>query len=204
MNLSELKTLSKEDALIKLASNDFFFEDVEIRPISFINALESVISTLEDKQDFLQRLEKEIERYVLEVKELCGEGELDYKTIQRKRDSIKLLLLRDTRPKQKNQTLTIDEIALLHAYSEKPVTEENAKEIVRKYGHTSSLKLLNQYNRYSAPINRKGVPKSPTPLKIRNKIKKIEKVIQLLPKDKRAKALDEVEILKTTLKDETF
>lgn len=107
-------------------------------------------------------------------------------------------------PKEKSQTLTIDEIALLHAYSEKPITEENANEIVRKYGHTSSLRLLNQYKYFSTPMNRKGVPASPTRTKIRNKIKKIEKVIELLPKDKRAKALDEVEILKITLREETF
>lgn len=97
--------------------------------------------------------------------------------------------------KQKPE-LKIDQIALKYAYEGLQITRENGNEIAKKYGHNSGEKLFQRFTYFLSPANRKGKPIPCTPKKLNNKIKLIESVIKLLPKDKQERAKDEVSILK--------
>lgn len=91
--------------------------------------------------------------------------------------------------------LSIDEIALKYVYEGLQITRENGNEIAEQYGHTSGEKLFQRFTYYSSRANRKAKPDLCTAIKLKNKIKKIENVIELLPIDKQRQALDEVLIL---------
>jgi hypothetical protein len=91
--------------------------------------------------------------------------------------------------------LSIDEIALKYVYEGLQITRENGNEIAKQYGHTSGEKLFQRFTYYSSRANRKAKPDLCTAIKLKNKIKKIENVIELLPIDKQRQALDEVLIL---------
>lgn len=98
--------------------------------------------------------------------------------------------------------LKIDQIALKYVYEGYQITRENGNELAKKYGHNSGEKLFQRFTYYSSSSNRKGKPTPCTPKKLDNKIKLIESVIDLLPKDKKGRAKDEVEILKSIYESE--
>ena len=91
--------------------------------------------------------------------------------------------------------LKIDQIALKYVYEGLQITRENGNEIAKQYGHTSGEKLFQRFTYYLSTANRKAKPDLCTPKKLKNKIKLIESVIELLPIDKQARAIDEVAIL---------
>ena len=93
--------------------------------------------------------------------------------------------------------LTINQIALIYAYSEIQITRKNGNEIAKEYGHNSGEKLFQRFTFYSSPANRKGRPQPCTPKKLKNKIELLESVLEHLPKDKQNRIKDEVSILKT-------
>src|SRR5690606_33823830 len=48
-----------------------------------------------------------------------------------------------------SEKLTIKQIALIYIYKNKRITENNANEIVKEYGHKSGRKLYQMYLRYA-------------------------------------------------------
>jgi hypothetical protein len=90
---------------------------------------------------------------------------------------------------------TIDQIALKLAYLGEIVTQENANDIIRNYGHTSGKKLYQQVNFFSKRTNRTAIPD--TKKKLENKIRLFQIVIDLLPYDKLQQAKDELKILES-------
>jgi len=92
--------------------------------------------------------------------------------------------------------LTINQIALKYVYEGLQITRENSKKIAKQYGHNSGEKLFQRFTYYTSSANRKGKPTPCTPKKLDNKIKLIERVIEILPIDKQERAKDEVSILK--------
>ena len=99
---------------------------------------------------------------------------------------------KDTKQQPK---LKIDQIALKYVYEGLQITRGNGNEIAEQFGHTSGEKLFQRFTLYSSTANRKGKPYPFTLQRLKNKIKLIESVIELLPKDKQARAIDEVSIL---------
>jgi hypothetical protein len=103
-------------------------------------------------------------------------------------------------PEFKAQTkkLTIDKIALKLVYEGASLPREKANIIITDYGHTSGEKLFQRFTFYSNESNRRANP-SGTIKVLKNKIKLFESVIELLPNEKRSKAIDEVKYLKVFL-----
>lgn len=97
----------------------------------------------------------------------------------------------------KKPKLTIDQVALIHAYEGVQITRKNAGEIATNNGFTSGEKLFQKYIFYCSIANRKGKPTPCTPKKLSNKIRRIEGILGLLSPKGYAKAYDEVRILKT-------
>lgn len=97
---------------------------------------------------------------------------------------------------------TIDMIALKYVYEGLTITRENGNEIAKQYGHNSGEKLFQRFTFFLSTANRKGKPTPCTPKTLKNKIEKIEKVISLLPENKKQKAKDEVIILKRIFESE--
>ncbi|MDY0389155.1 MAG: hypothetical protein RBT65_18965 [Methanolobus sp.] len=96
--------------------------------------------------------------------------------------------------------LTLNQIALLYVYENRQITRgDNANKIVKKYGYNSGGALCNKFDYYTKRNNRQGEPKSPTRLKIQNKIDLIESVIPMLSEPNRQKPYDEIKILKGIL-----
>lgn len=103
-------------------------------------------------------------------------------------------------PKTQNNTkqqpkLKIDQIALKYVYEGLQITRGNGNEIAKQYGHTSGEKLFQRFTYYTSRANRKAKPDLCTAIKLKNKIKLIETVIELLPIEKQGRAKDEVLIL---------
>ena len=92
--------------------------------------------------------------------------------------------------------LTLDKIALFFIYTGKHITEENKDKIAIHYGYKNGKKLSLKYSYYSSRANRKGKPKGCTAKILSNKIKLFESVIEMLPTDKQATAIEELKILK--------
>jgi hypothetical protein len=83
----------------------------------------------------------------------------------------------------KDQRLTHPQIALICIYNDLHITKENAAEIALKYGwtsNTSGQKTYQEFIKYYHPTDRTGLPKDPTPRKIKNKISLIESVLPYL------------------------
>jgi hypothetical protein len=104
-------------------------------------------------------------------------------------------------PKPKNKetaAYTIKEIALKLAYEYATVNEANMNSLAESYEHTSGRKLYLEFNRVNTPRKRISDPDQ-TRLVLKNKIKRFEKVIEILDDEFKAKAIDEVKILKIHL-----
>jgi hypothetical protein len=100
--------------------------------------------------------------------------------------------------KKKNSDFTIKKIALLLAYSEVPVTKENANEIIKKYDKTSGAKLYQEYNKLNTSIKRITDPDQSIKI-LKNKIQLFEDVIKIIDDKFKEKAIDELKILKSHL-----
>lgn len=111
--------------------------------------------------------------------------------------------VKDTLPDEKvkdGKKLSFHQIALKLFYEGEPVTEENANDIISKYGWKSGKKLYQYFNFYSKRVNRKAIPDSKK--KLENKIELFEFVIDLLPLEKKEQAKDELQILENHYKAE--
>lgn len=104
--------------------------------------------------------------------------------------------------KLKNKKYTISQIALKYVYENNSITRENGNSIALKYGHNSGEKLFQKFTHYSSTANRKGKPNLCTKKKMQNKIDLIESVIKIISDNKKHRAIDEVNILKTILENE--
>lgn len=117
-------------------------------------------------------------------------------------DYIKIKSLKVIGLSEPEKKWTIDQIALKFAYEGGQITRSNGDEIAKKFGHNSGEKLFQRFTYYSSSTNRKAKPNLCTQKKLSNKIKLIESVIELLPKDKKERATAEVKILKDIYDDE--
>lgn len=100
--------------------------------------------------------------------------------------------------------LSINQIALKYVYSGIQITRNNASQIIKQYGHSSSEKLFQRYTYYSSSANRKGKPLPFTPRKLKNKINLLESVVEHLPSDKQGRINDEIAILRNFQETEHF
>jgi len=99
-----------------------------------------------------------------------------------------------------DQRLKHSQIALIYAYNEIPITEENAGEIAVKYkwtAKTSGKSIYDEFVKYRNPTDRKGIPKSPSPTKMKNKIKLLESVLPYLTNTGLERATAEINILES-------
>jgi hypothetical protein len=81
--------------------------------------------------------------------------------------------------------LDMRQIALIHIYSGKPISNENAKSIASEYGFkskTSGQKLIQYYNKYCKKIDRTG--DEGTGRKNKNKYNLIESILPYLESEK--------------------
>lgn len=94
--------------------------------------------------------------------------------------------------------LSLRQVALIHAYEEKPITKANASEIAESYNHQSGQKLYQYYCEYCKASNRKAKPTADTKRTLKNKIELFESVVIHLSDSKKKRAVDEINILKTS------
>jgi hypothetical protein len=114
--------------------------------------------------------------------------------------AVEQLLPQPTSKQKQKQKLSMNQIALLCFYMGLQITRDNGNEIAEKFGHKSGDKLYQCFTKYSSTANRKGDPGTEQMLK--NKIKLIESVIELLPIENQQQAKDELSILKTIYESE--
>jgi len=100
--------------------------------------------------------------------------------------------------------LTLKEIALKYVYEGITITNENMNSIAEEHEYKSGSKLHQYFREYSSRANRKGIPKNCTATIIKNKIKLIESVIQVLSEEHKQRAIDEVNILKIRFKSDDY
>ncbi|MDD3875846.1 MAG: hypothetical protein PHT69_04450 [Bacteroidales bacterium] len=100
----------------------------------------------------------------------------------------------EPQPPKEKPGLTINQIALKYVYESISITNDNCNEIAKDFG-LKGQRLLNQYNYYSSPINRKEPPFNYTQKIFKNKIKLFKSVIEILPEACKQKASDELKIL---------
>ena len=103
------------------------------------------------------------------------------------------------------EKLTVKQIALIHFYEGIPITRGNSSEIAAKYGYkakNSGEGLFQDFTAYSSTANRKGRPTLFTHKKLKNKIELFESVINHLSENKKQRAIDEINVLKTFLENE--
>lgn len=87
----------------------------------------------------------------------------------------------------------MNEIALICFYNGVTIKQENSNKIAVEYGHKSGQKLFQYYSSYINQSNRIG---QDTPMKIKNQIKRIEKIMKVLNNTSSKRAIDEMNILK--------
>ncbi len=102
--------------------------------------------------------------------------------------------LRNLKPSYKKETveknLSLKEVALLHIYNNEHIENiNNANEIAKSYGHASGQKLLEHYNTYRYPTQRRNEDNKH---KVKHLIKNIENIIPLLKEDCVTVAKDEL------------
>lgn len=105
----------------------------------------------------------------------------------------------------KSIKLTVKQIALILVYKDKRITRGNASKFAASYGFTkksSGEGLYQDYCFFSSPANRKGLPTFPSPLKLKNKIRLFESILDHLTEAENKRALDEIQILKTRFDNE--
>ena len=98
-------------------------------------------------------------------------------------------------PEAPENNLTISGLALKYFYEGIFINRESANKYLEGTEYTSGDKLYNEFIKWSDYSDRKSDPESL--IKLKNKIKLFETVIDLLPEDKKGKAIDELIILKS-------
>jgi hypothetical protein len=93
--------------------------------------------------------------------------------------------------------LTFKQLALKLVYEGKNVTRDNSKDFLEITNLNSGDKLYNEFNFFQNTTDRKADPQSK--VKLNNKIKLFEIVIDLLEEKYKPKAEDELKILKSYL-----
>jgi hypothetical protein len=99
---------------------------------------------------------------------------------------------------ERENKLTINQIALKLVYENAHLTKENANETIKNYGYTSGHKLYQEFNFYHKRNNRTANPDKSKKV-LENKINLFKSVIDLLDDKFKRKAIDECETLKTYL-----
>ena len=94
--------------------------------------------------------------------------------------------------------ISLQQIALLYVWEGKLITKENSDQLAREFGYKSGAKLYQKYTRWSKRTNRVADPDGST-AEIKHKIELFESVIELLPMACKAKAREELQILKGIL-----
>lgn len=92
--------------------------------------------------------------------------------------------------------LSISQIALKYIYEGKMITRQNGNDIAKEYGRKSGEALYQEYTHYINYGNRVGDANQWSMRKLKEQIKRIERVIELISPDKREQAEDELKILK--------
>jgi hypothetical protein len=101
--------------------------------------------------------------------------------------------------------LKVPQIALIHIYEGKQITEENAKEIAANYGYTAKTSgkgLYHDYLKYCKTSDRKAKPTAETKKTLINKIELFKSIVNYLSEKAKLKANDEINILNTILENE--
>jgi len=177
----------------RLQINKHFFTE-QLKMIEIISDIEKVKQTIDSYE---KSLPLEFKKTIASIKK----PGFDLQEIQQWFNTVSQIHTEYEQTKNKvkehNGKLKIDQIALKYVYEEQQITRENGNEIAKQYGHNSGEKLFQRYIYYSSLANRKGKPNPFTPIRITNKINLFESVIKLLPENKKAKAIDELKILKT-------
>lgn len=94
-----------------------------------------------------------------------------------------------------NKSLTLKEVALYLFYSGTNVNTKNRDNLAKKYGFENGNKLYQNYNFWSQKSNRYHYPGSKQ--KLKNQIKRIEKVLDLLPENKKSRVVQELKSLRS-------
>jgi hypothetical protein len=96
----------------------------------------------------------------------------------------------------------INELALIHAYNQVPITRKNCDKIAQENGFTSGQKLYQRYTWYTSPANRKGKPHPFSIKKLENKVGLIKAVLEYLKEEAKKRASDEITILENFYENE--
>lgn len=98
----------------------------------------------------------------------------------------------------KEQRVPMNAIALYYYYSGQQINSENAEDIAKEYGYiskTSGIKLKRLYNESIKPRTRTGSIE--TEAQRKKRVQLLEYVINMLPPDKKGRAVDELKIVET-------
>lgn len=159
--------------------------------------------------DLRESENKPFEKFIVEAEELPKKsfslnlltltngrliGRLYFNDIQYIKNILNEINLKTDEISQENK-IPIHQIALKYYYEGIFINRENANKYLEGTGHTSGDKLYNEYIKWSDKQNRKADPESKT--KLKNKILLFETVIDLLPEIKKAKAIDELKIIRS-------
>lgn len=116
-------------------------------------------------------------------------GKLDFIKSNQLPKAKKILEIKHFKP------LTLREIALKCYYEGKILNRDNAIIELKNTKHNSNDKLYSNFTKWSTKLERTSDPDSK--VKLLNKIKIFERVIQSLPKSKRTAAMDDLKILES-------
>jgi hypothetical protein len=100
----------------------------------------------------------------------------------------------------KESHLSVKQIALIHIYTLKQITRENAGDIAAQYNYTSKNSgegLFQDFNFFSSRANRIGEPTNCTKKKFCNKIQLFKSILEHLPEKEKGRLVDEIQILET-------
>ncbi|MDX2190511.1 MAG: hypothetical protein SFY32_11670 [Bacteroidota bacterium] len=158
---------------------------------SIFHSNEEGITWFENYESFIQRLH-DFEDYLI--------GGLQLPFVQYLKEAKTNLSI-----EKKLDKLKVPQIALIHIYEDKQITEENANEIAANYGYTAKTSgkgLYHDYLKYCKTSDRKAKPTAETKKTLINKIELFKSIVNYLSEKAKQKANDEINILKTILENE--
>ena len=94
-----------------------------------------------------------------------------------------------------NKKLSLNQIALKHAWEGQNITKENCQKIAELNGHKSGDALYNHFCELAKKSNR--IADAENKIKMRHKIELFESVLELIPECKKQSALEDIKSLKT-------
>ena len=105
-------------------------------------------------------------------------------------------------PEAPEKRIPVPQIALKYVYEDIYITPDNMDEIAKKYEWTSKRSGKGLYDDFIHYVDKNNRIKPPEgKVKLKNKIKLFETVLELLPEGKKNKAFIEIEKLKSYLSD---